>query len=177
MPGTPDILKITQLRNPAYQVPPPTPPPVTTLPAPYDVPMYILKNTVYLYLYVFKDVESPVAGPFTSATLLFDKYFASDVFVTYTISFTPSYHLPPNSKITVDFPNIVGVTSYSFLGSSNPLEVCSVSDDNYLDISTCTIAPNKITVQTGLAGIDAAHYCHYRCQKFSILWNHGSPSH
>ncbi|EGR29559.1 hypothetical protein IMG5_153310 [Ichthyophthirius multifiliis] len=128
-------LKITQLRNAAYQFLTPYSLKITS----YRIDKQI-KNT-----FRFNNISSPTPGEFVTLSLVLSKYFADERYVTYTFSFTPSYNIHLGSKITIELPNRADIT-YNGLGTSVPKELCVVSDQNLLDQSSCVMGPSLLTL-------------------------------
>jgi hypothetical protein len=109
------IFKITQLRNAAW-----------AFTSTYTIRLMVIRNQAWLHNYVFNSVSPPSVGEFVSSSQTLSKYAQGDVFVEYNYQATPSYHIPPGSKLDLDFPNS-GMLSFSHLASSNPAARCEVT--------------------------------------------------
>jgi hypothetical protein len=95
--------------------------------------------------YVNVTVPPPQPAPFSVCVMKLSDYTASKVAVNYTFTLMPSYKVPINSTLYIDFPNLASGLNYSNLSTSNPKEVCTTV------IGSCIITYNLIKIPSTIS--------------------------
>jgi len=87
----------------------------------------VVRNGLRINLLRYLNIGQPINGaPFNYKLMSLSSYFANDIYVEYLFQIVTTYRIPSSSRITIYMPN-VGTLSYSHLGTSNPIETCTVS--------------------------------------------------
>lgn len=112
---------------------------------PFNIVAEIFKSQKRLKTVTFANMPAPTVGLTSTTIITATSYFANDVAVTYDMKFAPSYYIPLQSKVTINFPTI-----FSHIDDSNPPATCTIHSSVTQYLENCVIGDNIVTLKVKL---------------------------